>query len=106
MFIHNLFVTDLHPDFEPRAPVRQHLPEVPFEAVVRTSLYGDPDALGSTFFGISGNMHNMSTTDDVHGDHGGQRQYFVDLASVVPLSAQFCLGSSKLCRNGRGDGQD
>ena len=66
MFIHDSFITDLHPDFEPRAPVRQHLPEVPLEAVVGTSLYGDPDALGSTLFGISASLRNLSVI--VHVD--------------------------------------
>ena len=38
---------------------------------------------------------------EIQGDHGGQRLGFVDFASVVSLSAQFCLGwveSDKNCR--------
>ena len=31
-------------------------------------------------------------TGTLKGDHDGHRLGFIDLASVVPLSAQFCLG--------------
>jgi hypothetical protein len=54
-----IFIDGLNPNFQPGAPIVQHVAQVPLQAIIRPRLNSDPNALGPTLFRVANSLWNV-----------------------------------------------